>query len=170
LSGSSPAAAVNAFVAPLQRAVACVSAAVLDVSGGYHVADAPHALMPADGDAAPLRSLNDLSLWIHLNYRVVALDGRRRSWGVRTTGYVYQLRAGERELLAYHWHPRGRSPHTAPHMHLGAAAELGFAALGRAHLPTGRIGLEDAIRDLGAEACRDDWRDVLGEAGSEPES
>jgi hypothetical protein len=55
-------------------------------------------------------------------------------------------------------------------MHLGAAAELGFAALGRAHLPTGRIGLEDAIRDLGAEACRDDWRDVLGEAGSEPES
>lgn len=171
MSGSSPAAAVNAFVAPLQRAVACVSAAVLDVSGGYHVADAPHALMLADGDAAPLRSLNDLSLWIHLNYTVAALEGRRRSWGVRTTGYVYQLRAGERELLAYHWHPRGLSPHTDPHMHLGAAAELRFADLGTAHLPTGRLGLEDvlrlAIRDLGVEARRDDWRQVLDEAHSD---
>jgi hypothetical protein len=53
-------------------------------------------------------------------------------------------------------------------MHLGAAAELGFADLGRAHLPTGRIGLEHvlrlAIRDLGVEARRDDWREVLDEA------
>ena len=147
---------------------------MLDVSGGYHVADAPHALMLADGDAAPLRSLNDLSLWIHLNYRVVALDGRRRSWGVRTTGYVYQLRAGERELLAYHWHPRGLSPHTAPHMHLGAAAELGFADLGSAHLPTGHIGLDDvlrlAIRDLGVEPRRGDWRQVLAKAQSQAEA
>ena len=58
--------------------------------------------MLADGDAAPLRSFNDLSLWIHLNYRVVALDGRRRSWGVRTTGYVYQ------EGLAKLGNPRPR--------------------------------------------------------------
>jgi hypothetical protein len=80
LSGSSPAAAVNAFVAPLQRAVACVSAALLDVSGGYHVADAPHALMLADGDAVPLRGSGDLSLWIQQNYRVVELEGGRRAW------------------------------------------------------------------------------------------
>jgi hypothetical protein len=87
---------------------------------------------------------------------------------VLTTGYLYQLRAGERELLAYHWHPRGLSPHTDPHMHLGAAAELGFADLGTAHLPTGRIGLEHvlrlAIRDLGVEPRRGDWREVLGDA------
>jgi len=130
--------------------------------------------MLADGDAVPLRSLNDLSLWIHLNYRVVALDGRRRSWGVRTTGYVYQLRAGERELIADHWHPRGLSPHTAPHMHLGAAAELGFADLGSAHLPTGHIGLDDvlrlAIRDLGVEPRRGDWRQVLAKAQSQAEA
>ena len=94
-------------------------------------------------------------------------------WSVQTTGHVYQLRAGERELLAYHWHPRGLSPHTAPHMHLGVAAELGFADLGSAHLPTGRIGLDDllrlAIRDLGVEPRRDDWREVLGEAHADLE-
>jgi len=58
-------------------------------------------------------------------------------------------------------------------MHLGVAAELGFADLGSAHLPTGRIGLDDllrlAIRDLGVEPRRDDWREVLGEAHADLE-
>ena len=36
--------AVQAFVAPLQLALDCVTNAVLDVSGGYHVTDQPHAL------------------------------------------------------------------------------------------------------------------------------
>ena len=64
--------------------------------------------------------------------------------------------------------------HTSPHMHLGPAAEIGFTDLGRAHLPTGRIGLADvlrlAIRDLGAEPRRDDWREVLDEAQSDLEA
>ncbi len=141
---------------------------MLDVSGGYYVAEAPHALILSDGDAVPLAGARDLSLWIHQNYRVVETEGRRRSWTARTTGYVYRLLAGGRELIAYHWHPRGRSPQTAPHMHLGPAAKLGFADLGRAHLPTGRIGLADvlrlAIRDLWVEPRRDDWREVLDEA------
>lgn len=141
---------------------------MLDVSGGYHVAEAPHALMLAGGEAVQLRGRNDLSLWVHQNYRVVELEGRGRSWTVRTVGYVYRLVAGGRELVAYHWHPRGRSPHTFPHMHLGPAAEIGFTDIGRAHLPTGRIGLADvlrlAIRDLGVEPRRDDWREVLDEA------
>lgn len=141
---------------------------MLDVSGGYYVADMPHALKLPDGDAVRLRGTNDLSLWIHQSYRVFEVHGRRRSWKVRTTGYVYELLAGDRELIAYHWHPRGLSPHTSPHMHLGPAAEIGFTDLGRAHLPTGRIGLADvlrlAIRDLGVEPRRDDWREVLDEA------
>lgn len=168
MSGSSPAAAVTAFVAPLQLALSCVSPAVLDVSGGYHVAEAPHALTLAEGEAVRLPGPSDLSLLIQQYYRVVELEGPRRSWTVHTTGYLYELSAGERELIAYHWHPRGVSPHTAPHVHLGPAARLGFADLSRAHLPTGRIGLADvlglAIRDLGVEPGRDDWREVLDEA------
>jgi len=145
-----------------------VSPAVLDVGGGYHVADTPHLVMLAAGAAVPLRGSTDLSLWIHQNYLVAEDEGRRRSWKVRTTGYMFQLRVGERELIAYHWHQRGLSPHTVPHVHLGPAAEIGFVDLARAHLPTGRICLADvlrlAIRDLGVEPRRDDWREVLDEA------
>lgn len=141
---------------------------MLDVRGGYHVADVPHTLLLPDGGAVPLRGSNDLSLWIHQNYRVVELEGHRRSWSVRTTGYVYQLRAEERELVAYHWHPWGLSARTFPHVHIGPAAQLGFADLGRAHLPTGHVALADVlrlvIRDLGVEPRRDDWREVLDAA------
>lgn len=147
---------------------------MLDVSGGSYVADAPHALTLPGGDAAPLSGSHDLSLWIDQSYRVLELERRRRSWAVRTTGYVYRLLAGGRELIAYHWHPRGLSPHTAPHMHLGPAAELGFADLGRAHLPAGRIGLADvlrlAIRELGVEPRCDDWNEVLDEAQPDGEA
>lgn len=145
-----------------------MSPAVLDVGGGYHVADTPHVVMLAGGAAVPLRGSADLSLWIRQNYLVVEVEGRRRPWEVRTTGYIFQLHVGERELIAYHWHPWGLSPHAFPHMHLGPAAELGFGDLARAHLPTGRIGLSDvlclAVRDLGVEPRRDDWREVLDEA------
>ncbi len=147
---------------------------MLDVSGGYHVAEAPHALTFADRDVVRLRGPSDLALWIHQSYRILAVEGRHRSWEVDTTGYIYELRARGTELIAYHWHMRGLSPHTFPHMHIGPAAELGFADLARAHLPTGRIDLADvlrlAIRDLGVEPRRDDWRVVLDEArgASEP--
>lgn len=50
-------------------------------------------------------------------------------------------------------------------MHLGPGAEIGFAPLHRAHLPTGRIAIEDllriAITEFGARPRRTDWQEVL---------
>lgn len=76
----------------------------------------------------------------------VEFEGPRGPWKVQTTAYFYELRRGEHELIAYHWHPQGASSYTTPHLHIGPGAELGFAALRRAHLPTGRIAVEEVLR------------------------
>lgn len=84
---------------------------------------------------------------------------------MQTVAYAYRLDAPAGELIAYHWHPQGRSTVTSPHLHLGAGAELGFGRLQGAHVPTGRIAIEDVLRlsidELAVRPLRDDWRDIL---------
>jgi hypothetical protein len=165
LAGRTPAEAVGAFLAPLQQAIDCLTPTVLNVSGGYFASDQPHALVLGDGDPVRLAGEHDLALTVAQNYRVVEFEGPRGPWKVQTTAYFYELQRGDRELLGFHWHPRGASPHTSPHLHVGAAAEIGFAPLHRAHIPTGRIALEDvlrlAIEAFGVQPRRGDWDDVL---------
>jgi hypothetical protein len=165
LAGRSPAEAVQAFLAPLQQALACLTPTVLNVSGGYYVADRPHALTLGDGDPVMLSGDHALSLAVAQNYRLVEFEGPRGPWKVQTTAYFYELRRSDEELLVYHWHPRGASPFTNPHLHIGSGAELGFAPLEGAHVPTGRIALEEilrlAITELGARPRRSDWEEVL---------
>ena len=66
-------------------------------------------------------------------------------------------------ILAYHWHPVGVSPVTAPHLHLGG--QLMDVDVGKAHLPTGVVSLQAVLRlaiaDLGVAPLRDEWREVL---------
>ena len=80
-------------------------------------------------------------------------------------------------MAAYHWHPDGSSPVTIPHLHVPAAEAVVMAQqpgspraglkthLGKAHFPTGLIGLEDVaellIRDFAVVPTRADWQDVL---------
>jgi hypothetical protein len=85
---------------------------------------------------------------------------------VRIAGYQYALYdADDREILAYHWHPEGSSHVTAPHLHLGAGAEVGRRDLASALPPTGQITLEDVLRfaitDLGVRPLRRDWSEIL---------
>jgi hypothetical protein len=169
LAGHSPAEAVASFLAPLQRAVSCVSPAVLNVRGGYAPAETPHAVTLAGGRRAALKGDSGLALRATLHYRIVEADGERGPYKVSTVGYLYALDdADGREILAYHWHPSGRSDEARPHLHLGAGAEVGHTGVASAHLPTERIALEGllrcAISDMRAEPLRDDWRRVLDEA------
>ena len=102
-------------------------------------------------------------------YRIVRdPEPSRGPFRVSTATYLYSLEDEDgREVVAYHWQPDGRSPITWPHLHLGAACEIGNRWVADAHLPTGRVAIEQvlrlAIEDLGAEPLRDDWRDVLEE-------
>lgn len=170
MAGRTPAEAVAAFLTPLQQALDCLTSTVLNVSGGYYAADRPHALLLGKGDPVALQGEHRLSLSVAQNYRIVEFEGPRGPWKVQTTAYFYELRRGDEELLGYHWHPHGASRYTSPHLHLGPGAQLGFAPLHRAHLPTGRIAIEDilrvAITEFGAQPRRGDWDEVLDKTQS----
>ncbi len=88
------------------------------------------------------------------------------TWIARTLGYRYQLALREGpELLAFHWHPQEPNPIKFPHVHIGAAAQSGFAPLARAHIPTGIVPLHNvlrfAIQDLAVRPLRRDWQAIL---------
>jgi hypothetical protein len=172
LPSRTPAAAVSAVKEALQRAVSCVSSAVLVVSpGGYRAGDEIHYLTFAQ-DIVHLSSDVVGGVRMRYSYRIRPdpVDSRARL--VICAGYFYALHdRDEREIVAYHWHPEGRSPIVTPHLHLGPGAAVGRLELTRGHLPTGRIGvstlLQFAIRDLGVRPLRDDWVAIL-DAPEEP--
>ena len=80
---------------------------------------------------------------------------------------MYQLQDRDGRLcLAYHWHPTGRSPFTAPHLHVGC--RIPPHDLSKAHLLSGPVTLPMVIRmaitELGVEPLRADWEAVLDRA------
>jgi hypothetical protein len=104
--GRTPAEAVHAFLEPLNRAISCVTSAVLTVSGGYYEADEPHALVLGDGPPEPLDGDGDLSLTVRQRYRIVEFEGGLGPWKVTTAGYSYVILTEGLELLVFHCPPR----------------------------------------------------------------
>jgi hypothetical protein len=103
-----------------------------------------------------------------MHYRVVRAEGARGPWKIETAAYSYSIReAPDRELLRYDWHPAMKEEGRAvahPHLHTSAGGVAG-KWLHKAHLPTGRVALEDILQllltDLGVRPRRDDWERVL---------
>lgn len=104
----------------------------------------------------------------------------RGLYEVSNSFYLYEiLDLEENEIVVYHWHPIGASPITTPHLHVSAAGAIVLkqragsrlagrkTQLGRFHLPTGDIQLEDIvellIREFAVEPLRPDWATVLHE-------
>jgi hypothetical protein len=163
VAGSTPHQAVENYLAPLRRALSCVTDAQLQITGRVP-ADEPHRLTLGYGQPVALGS--GIALTAEQRYTIIEAEGERGPWKVSTASYIYSLDdAEEREIVAFHWHPAGRSSEVRPHMHLGSGAGLGYHVLCKAHLPTNRVALEDvlrlAIKDLAVEPRRDDWSDVL---------
>ena len=85
-------------------------------------------------------------------------------WAIHVEGYSHDLFGeNEREVLAFHWHPDGRSPIIEPHLHIEAS--IARVDLRKAHVPTGTMTLQAFLgfmsRDLGVEPLRSDWRAIL---------
>jgi hypothetical protein len=164
LAGKSPAEAVNNYLDPLQRAVSCVTKGVLNVTG-YHPANEPHVLALGGGR----QGLKDgYTLTLEQRYDIVEAEGERGPWKVTTRGYIYALDdPDDREIVAYHWHPDGRSTEDRPHVHLGAGSGVTHVGLAGAHIPTSRVALEDfllmCIEQFGIPAQRDDYLKILRE-------
>lgn len=115
-------------------------------------------------------------------YRIIRET--ERGWRkVHTAAHQYALDDVDgREIFAYDWHPHIEDvPY--PHLHVSHGAvrrditagvrlpvsqNVLQAKLGRAHLPTRRIALEDVLRLLieqfGVQPARADWDDALREA------
>jgi hypothetical protein len=158
-----PAEAVEHYRGRTVRLLSCVTS-VHVVVRAYHLSDRPHQLELAD--TAKMRG-GRLSIDVAEEYEIrKEPDG----WRVEVVGYLYAIGYEGRELIAYHWHPSGNSPVTRPHMHVGTDVRVGDRWLGKVHLPTGTVALEQvvalAIVELGGEPLRDDWERLVEEAGT----
>jgi len=161
---------VEAFFAQFQRAVSCVTPAV--VSGRvFHPEQDPSVLrFGPDQDPTLLGRDRRLFLSIRHFYRIEAPGLRRGSPAVATVGYAYQvLDRAQQEIFSFHWHPVGHSFMATPHLHLHVQTPA--VDLHKAHFPTGFVSLAAVlrflIRDLGVEPLHNDWAAVLDEAERE---
>jgi hypothetical protein len=152
---------------PLQRALSCISKDVLRPSG-YEPAATAHILTttnkPCRLDGTDLYF--DIAQWFY-----IIEDATNGPWRVTTAGYKYTLETEDGdEILGYHWHPDSSSQFKEPHLHLGQGAKIGRAELEstKAHLPTGRVSLEDFIKlliEVFEIRPKRDWMTVLAETG-----
>jgi len=157
---------VQAYVDLVQQQFACVTSAVVDVAGGYHVSDQPHILSAANGDEFSLRGSARVMLRAAQWYEITTTALPSRRFIVELTGYFYTLLDHNlREMVAFHWHPTANSHVRTPHLHLGPGSQVGRAELQRSHLPTGFVELQQVLRLLIEEfdvtPLRDDWGAIL---------
>ena len=99
-------------------------------------------------------------------------------FNVWTSYYQYHvLDREDREIVAYHWEPHGRSPVVTPHLHVSAASPVILPQpvgsrvtdtktyLNKLHLPTGRIGIEEVVElllvDFDVDPLIPKWKDIL---------
>jgi hypothetical protein len=152
----------------VRRSLACVTDSYVNVSGGYFATDRPHGLVLGDGSPVALSGKSNLSLSLLHQYRLVEDEGERGPWKATTAAYFYAVEDREgKEVIAFHWHPHVAGT-TTPHLHMKTMQHPDVPDLGKAHIPTGRISLEQVLRlllaDLGVEPRREKWREILDEA------
>ena len=171
MAGSNPHEAFENFRRPLQRAIGCVanpSVVFWAQSSDGYTPGLQHVLSFNDGEPVFFRGKRRIGLSSFFWHRVVRAEGERGEWKIRTTAYYHTLEDENRqEIIAYHWHPEQPGPISFPHLHLGIGIGAELGEIYKAHIPTGRVSLEDviwlAIRDFGVEPQRDDWQEVLSE-------
>lgn len=151
------------FLAPLRRAVTCVTHDILiRVPSAF---ERELRVVELSQNPTTLSGPRSLSLKFHLAYTLQ--PGEPGEWHAETAGYRYELHDQEgQEFIAYHWHPFGNSPIAMPHLHV--IARLSGFDLSKAHLPTGIVPPVAVIRclitEFGVAPLRPDWEDILREA------
>jgi hypothetical protein len=164
LAGRTTHEALAAFLGPMQRALSCVTPAVLvhrpPVPGHVQalgVSEEPIRLTTTGGGPAP-------RLYLEQQYELVEAPGEHGPWKVTTRAYRYRIDSpAGTELVLWHWHPGDRqgNPHRRPRPHLHAQV----GELRGRHLLTGRVSMEAVIRvlldDFDVRPRRSNWRSVL---------
>lgn len=134
-------------------------------------------------DPAPLRSQfgqRDLLPRAALRYTIGFVPGvdQGERYRVEPLAYSYGILDGEdREIVLFHWHPSGMSDVLTRHLHVPCVGKVALGTLsgkgnrersvdvGRMHVPTGYISMEDVVEllvnEFDVEPRRPDWLDVL---------
>jgi len=164
--------AVRDYTEAVQRVVACFASrtVAVEVKGGYFPADDPHALTVNRGLPLPIRGNGRLGVAIRQAYRIVQDPRSPHSFRISTAEYIYELDVDGKEVLGFHWHPETTPDIVTPHLHVraGSTGEHDAALLSpRAHIPTGRVAIEDVfrflVREYHAQPARADWATILDE-------
>jgi hypothetical protein len=167
MAGKDAREAIRNFEEPLQEALSCLIHPGMYVRSMGDPSSALYALMLANSPAQ-LGHDRRLALEMIQHFRVIEAPVPRGPYKVQTVAYYYTVREVAdpgREVFAYHWHPRGHSHITFPHLHLYHGAGTIRDEVRKAHFPTGRMALEDILR-LVIQAfhvipLRDDWEGIL---------
>lgn len=167
------AGALRAYVEPLQRAVSVISPATLTTDCWKPSEGEEYFLILGDGDVVrvPRADRGYLGVRIEHRFRLVRAGGhpgRRDAWKATITKYQFALYdEGDREVLAYHWHPAEQG-NDEPHLHLSSGSGSLRPELQRAHLPTARIAVEEfvlfVIREFAARVRTQAYRRILAES------
>lgn len=157
------------YVTPLQQALSCVSKAVLRPAS-YEPSPQPIVL---SSEQMPERLPNTDLYFVVAQWFSIIEDQQNGPWRVTTKGYKYTIETDDaEEILGYHWHPDSLSPFKETHLHLGSGARIGRPELEttKAHLPTGRVSMEDFLKLLievfDARPQRTTWQAILQKTGS----
>ena len=156
--------AVDNYITNLQKLLSCVTRSVINAEI-YQPAPAPHFLTINDGEPVLLSGPSRLQLALR-QYFVTVDSAQSSAWQIQVSSYFYELLDSDgREVLAYHWHPRGNSPVATPHLHLEQGARVGRPEVRDAHLPTGDVSLNAILRvlieEMDVRPLRPDWESVL---------
>jgi hypothetical protein len=95
----------------------------------------------------------------------VPTDREFGPYRVSTRKYEYSLDDDdEREIVAFHWHPREQG-FDDPHIHISPGAGTLLEVFHRAYIPTGRVTFEDfigfLIRDFAIKARNTAYKRLL---------
>lgn len=154
---------------PLQRAVSCVSPAVLMHARQISPGSTINGLTFGGAADVELRGQTRYLFSMVQQFRVIRAEGELGPYKVSTILYNYRLQAEDGpEVVAFHWHPTPDAdwPHRHPHLHIGRGLGSGLATRAtRYHFPTGRVCLEQvlrfAIKDLLVRPIKDNWEQIL---------
>ena len=168
MPGATPYQAVEAFLAPIERALACLGNGKVVVSPrGRADTSKTHSWSMNAGQGIVLRGQAAGSRFLaSMHYRIIPTDPEKYDiaqgrWRVTTSAYLYEFRTPDNaKQWAMHWHPAGRSHATFPHLHLYTVRPDG-------HFATPRQTLESAVQwciEMGGEPQNPQWRTVLAES------
>lgn len=176
MPGRTPYEVFKNYLAPLERALLCVTQQRLMYRGRVRVAvDDRLSVTMNQMNPVRLRGRHPLLLTAGQIVRVYETGSHDPNdrFAVREVAYLYEIaHVSGREVFSFHWTAEAAYPGavTFPHLHIGPALlaqrpTLLIEDVPKVHVPTGPIALGAVVRllivELGVVPLRADWMEII---------